>query len=400
MRRMALDAVIFDVDGTLVDTNDLHVQAFVRAFATRGYKVPPDRIFQEIGKGGDNLVPALIGRDADRADGDAIRAAQPEEYRKIVEAKGIRVFPGAQDLIRALRDRALKTVLATSSSAKQLKVTEQGCGVEFSKLVDAVTLADDAKASKPAADIVVAATRKLGMSPAQCAMLGDTPYDAISSLHAGVVCLGLTSGGHEPPELLSAGARDVFNDVAEVLARLDEVLKLASPGPIPLTQALMEKLMRAALDVAESGMNDGEVPIGAVIARGDGTIIARGYNRLNKTQNRTAHAEMVAFADAAGKVPPDARDLLLVSTLEPCVMCTGAAMEAAIDTIVYGLKAPADSGTGRVNPPASPESQMPRVVGDVLPRESEKLFRTWLKTATNPRQIAFVQQLLSLTERA
>lgn len=103
--------------------------------------------------------------------------------------------------------------------------------------------------------------------------------------------------------------------------------------------------MREALTVAEAGMDAGEAPIGAVIARGDGSVVAAGYNRLNKTRNKTAHAEMVAFADAAGKVPLDARDLLLVSTLEPCVMCTGAAMEAAVDTIVYALKAPADSGT-------------------------------------------------------
>jgi tRNA(adenine34) deaminase len=135
-----------------------------------------------------------------------------------------------------------------------------------------------------------------------------------------------------------------------------------------------------------------------VLARGDGSVIARGFNELNRTQNKTAHAEMVTFARAAGKVPTDARDLILVSTLEPCVMCTGAAMEAAVDTIVYALKAPADSGTGRVSPPQSPESQMPRIVGDVLPDESRALFEQWLaRPRNNPRQVKFVQQLLSLT---
>ena len=80
-------------------------------------------------------------------------------------------------------------------------------------------------------------------------------------------------------------------------------------------------------------------------------------------------------------------------------MCLGAAMEAAVDTIVYGLKAPADSGTGRVNPPQTPESGMPRIVGGILPDESRKLFEQWLKQpGSNPQQVKFVKQLLALTE--
>jgi tRNA(Ile)-lysidine synthase len=156
--------------------------------------------------------------------------------------------------------------------------------------------------------------------------------------------------------------------------------------------------MRQALAAAEEGMGAGEAPIGAVLARGNGSVVARGYNQLNGRQDKTAHAEMVTFAAAAGKVPTGAKDLLLVSTLEPCVMCTGAAMEAAVDTIVYGLKAPADSGTGRVTPPQSPESQMPRIVGGVLAGESRKLFERWSgKAGNNPQQVAFVRQLLALT---
>jgi tRNA(Arg) A34 adenosine deaminase TadA len=108
---------------------------------------------------------------------------------------------------------------------------------------------------------------------------------------------------------------------------------------------------------------------------------------------------MVTFEHAAGKVPTDARDLVMASTLEPCVMCLGASMEAAVDTVVYALKAPADGGTSRVEPPQSPESQMPRVVGNVLARESRALFERWLdKPANNPQQVAFVKQLLAMTE--
>jgi tRNA(Arg) A34 adenosine deaminase TadA len=168
---------------------------------------------------------------------------------------------------------------------------------------------------------------------------------------------------------------------------------------VRLTNERLEALMREALAAARDGMDAGEAPIGCVLARGDGTVVARAFNELNRTGIKTAHAEMAAFARSAGKVPPEARDLLLVSTLEPCVMCLGAAMEAAVDTIVYGLKAPADSGAGRVQPPQSPESQMPRIVGAVLARESRKLFEQWLrKPGNNPQQVAFVRQLLELTD--
>jgi tRNA(adenine34) deaminase len=229
-------------------------------------------------------------------------------------------------------------------------------------------------------------------------MVGDTPHDAEAAKHAGVVLLGVTCGGHEPTTLRRAGARATYRDPADLLAHLDDALRIASPGTAHLTQKMLEDLMRRALAAAEEATHAGEVPIGALLARGDGSVIVTGFNELNRTGNPAAHAEMVTLAKAAGKIDPDARDLLLVSTLEPCVMCTGAAMECAVDTIVYALKAPADSGTGRVTPPESPESGMPRIVGDVLPEQSRALFDLWLtRPGNSPRQVQFVKQLLALT---
>jgi tRNA(adenine34) deaminase len=106
---------------------------------------------------------------------------------------------------------------------------------------------------------------------------------------------------------------------------------------------------------------------------------------------------MVAFARANGAIPPGARDVILVSTLEPCVMCTGAAMETAVDTIVYGLEAPADSGSTRVRPPDGPDSQMPRIVGGVLRDESRALFEEWLRVNGNAEQRPYVELLLAGT---
>jgi HAD superfamily hydrolase (TIGR01549 family) len=389
--------MIFDLDGTLVDTNHQHVEAWRRAFAKHGYTVSPDRIFIEIGKGGDQVIPHLLGREADEKDGDALRKAHPEEFSKIAESQGVRVFPGAVELVHETFWRGLKTALVTSSAEGHIKQIEKSSGVKWRELFDEVVLSDDIEHSKPAPDPVLAAAKKLKLSPAQCAMVGDTPYDAESSKQAGVVCLGLTGGGHNEGTLRRAGCRAVWRDAADLLAHVDEALRVASPGEVRLTQNVMEGLMREALSAAKEGMGNGEVPIGCVLARGSGIVLIHAYNELNRTRNKTAHAEMVAFAKAAGQAPPDARDLILVSTLEPCVMCLGAAMEAAVDTVVYGMKAPADSGTGRVLPPESPESQMPRVVGDILADESRDLFKQWLKKpGNNPQQVAFVRQLLRL----
>ncbi len=177
------------------------------------------------------------------------------------------------------------------------------------------------------------------------------------------------------------------------------------PSTLP-TPDQQQELMQAALAEAALGMAHGEAPIGCVLARGQGArlrIVARGHNRVNALARKTAHAEMVAFenAGAQGSLPPalplDADDAILVSTLEPCVMCLGAAMEAGVRTVLFGLSAPADSGTGRVVPPQSPESRTPQIVGGILARESRALFEAWLVGREDTEQAKFVTQLLSLT---
>jgi len=394
-----LSALIFDLDGTLVDTNASHVESWVRAFARLGYRIPADRIGPEIGKGGDNLVPSVLGQEADARDGEALREASKEEYAALTRDRHFRIFDGARALLDELRRRDIKTALATSSGNEHLDATFAAAGEDLRERVDVWVGASDVEHSKPYPDPVIAAVKKLGVSPAECAMVGDTPYDALSARRAGVITLGVLSSGlgFDARGLVSAGARGVYDDVGHLLRELDDALRIASPTRVRLTEALLEQLMREALAAAEDGMAAGEAPIGCAIAGADGAVIARGYNEMNRSGNKTAHAEIVTFAKVAGQLPPDARDFVLVSTLEPCVMCTGAAMVAAVDTIVYALQAPADSGTGRVRPPESPESQMPRVVGGVLARESRALFERWHAEHAGEPQAAYVEQLLALT---
>ena len=154
-------------------------------------------------------------------------------------------------------------------------------------------------------------------------------------------------------------------------------------------------LMRHALDLARTAMSVGEVPIAAVVAL-DNKIIGWGWNELNAKRDRTMHAEIAAFRDAAGRYPVDTKNLTLVSTLEPCVMCFGAALLSGVAKIVYALPAPADGGPRRVAEPDSPESSWPTITGDVLRDESHALFEQWLRDhPEDDSQRQFVTQLLA-----
>jgi HAD superfamily hydrolase (TIGR01509 family) len=397
---MALDGLIFDLDGTLVDTNGLHIDAWVDAFAEQGFRVLPDRIAREVGEGGDQLVPRILGEVADKKFGDAMRKAQPKRFAELLEAHPPRVFDGTIELLEAVKRRGLKLALATSSETKTIEKIEQAAKVALQPLFDEIISASDIKKTKPAPDLVHASCDTLKLSPAQCAMVGDTIYDAQACVRGGVACIGVTCGGVSTRDSLRAsGARAVYHDPQDLLDHLDESMAICSPGSAHFTNDFLETLMREALAVARKGMQAGEAPIATILARGDGTIIARAFNEQNCSQNKTAHAEIVAFARAAGKVPLGARDLVLVSTLEPCVMCLGAAMVSAVDTIVYALKAPADSGTRRVKPPQSPESQMPRIVGNVLSDQSLALFQEWLARDLRDEQRRYGEQLVALNSK-
>lgn len=159
-----------------------------------------------------------------------------------------------------------------------------------------------------------------------------------------------------------------------------------------------DELMVEALRLAAIAIEVGEAPIAAVIA--DATsrvIVGRGWNEMNAKRDRIAHAEIVAFRDAAGRYQPDAT-LVLVSTLEPCIMCLSACVEASVARVVWAYPAPADAGAARVEKPDSPEARWPTIVGNVRRAESKALFDRWL--AGHPqrdKQRDYVEQLFAAT---
>ena len=222
---MALKAMIFDVDGTLVDTNQVHVTAWQRAFQRHGFEVSAERIWPEVGKGGDKLVPAILGEAMDKAHGEALRHDDGQEFLQIASQEHFDVFPCVPELMQALHERGLKVALATSGEKKNLEATEKSAQFDLQGLVDIVVTSGDVEQSKPAPDLVEVTVQKLGLSPAECVMVGDTPHDAEACLRAGVRCYGVLTGGHSAETLRKAGASAVWQDLADLLAHLDEALQ-------------------------------------------------------------------------------------------------------------------------------------------------------------------------------
>jgi len=214
-----LKGVIFDVDGTLVDSNDAHAQSWVDTFREAGYDVPFDKVRPLIGMGGDKLLPKTIGisRDSD-------------EGKKLLERRGqifsrdylphLRPLPGARDLVQRVKRDGLKAIVATSAKEQQLKGLLKAAQVD--DLMEEKATASDAKHSKPDPDIVHAAIEESGISPAQLVMIGDTPYDVEAAAKAKLRTIAFLSGGWNKEAL--KGAVEIYDGPADLLAHYDSSL--------------------------------------------------------------------------------------------------------------------------------------------------------------------------------
>jgi HAD superfamily hydrolase (TIGR01549 family) len=205
-------AMILDIDGTLIDTNYHHALAWYRAFRQHGVVLPIWRIHRAIGMGGDQLVEELAGPEVEEEDGDKIRDAEGPLYMTMIEE--IEPFEGARELLRELRERERTIVLA--SSAKEDEVDHYLDLLEAREVVDAWTTSADVEATKPEPDLVEAALGKAETRDAL--MIGDTVWDVKAAGRAGIETIAVLSGGYGEAELRDAGAREVFESIAELAA--------------------------------------------------------------------------------------------------------------------------------------------------------------------------------------
>jgi phosphoglycolate phosphatase-like HAD superfamily hydrolase len=210
-------AVILDVDGTLVDSNDAHAQAWVTAFNEAGMDVSSERVRRAIGMGGDKLMPHVSGITEDSRQGRRISERRKEIF--LTEfLPHIRPFQRVRELVqRFLRDK-FKVVIASSASTKELGSLLEVAGI--ADLLTSSTSSDDADRSKPDPDIVQAALMRSGASKEAAVMIGDTPYDVAAARLAGVAIVGVESGGWKRADLV--GAVEVHPGVGELYASYDE----------------------------------------------------------------------------------------------------------------------------------------------------------------------------------
>ena len=212
----AIKAVLLDVDGTLVDSNDAHAHAWTRAFGEHGIDVPFDVIRRAIGMGGDHLMPTVSDLSEESEQGQQIATRRKELFSRDY-LPHIRPLRDADRLIAALKARGLTAVAASSAKEEELKHLLTIAGAD--DLLDAATSNDDADSSKPEPDIIVAALKRAKVQPEHALMVGDTPYDIDAARRAGVQTIAFRSGGWSDEEL--RGAVAIYDGPWDLLAQID-----------------------------------------------------------------------------------------------------------------------------------------------------------------------------------
>jgi HAD superfamily hydrolase (TIGR01509 family) len=206
-------AVLFDVDGTLVDTNWFHTLSWWRVFRKAGEDVPMSRIHPLIGMGSDQLVGRLLGEERQE-----LKGAHGDEFEAFMDE--IHAFPGAGDLIREVKKRGARTVLCTSSQKAHLEPMLAAIGADDD--IDDIVNADDVEQSKPAPDVFAAGLKKLDLEPEDCIVIGDTRWDIEAAEKLRLKTVTVLTGGATQEQLAGWGAAAVYEDAADLLAHLDE----------------------------------------------------------------------------------------------------------------------------------------------------------------------------------
>ena len=217
-----ITTVIFDIDGTLVDSVDLHARAWQEAFREFGREVEYAKVRHQIGKGGDQLLPVFFTSEELKRFGQRMEEFRGELFKREYLPR-VRAFPAVRALFERVRADGKRVALASSAKEDELEAYKEIANI--ADLVEEETSKDDVERSKPHPDIFDSALAKLGRpDPREVIVVGDTPYDAEAAGKAGLRTIGVLCGGFPEAELRAAGCVEIYRDPAELLARYDQTL--------------------------------------------------------------------------------------------------------------------------------------------------------------------------------
>ena len=223
-----IETVIFDIDGTLVDTVDFHAQSWDRTFQHFGHHIPYDQIRAQIGKGSDKLMPVFFSlEELNKSDddlsptfGERMRDYRRELYKREYHSR-IKAFPQVRELFKRIKADGKRVALASSATKDDVATYKQIMDVE--DLIDAATTTSEVESSKPEPDVFFVTLDKLGgIAPNNVIVVGDTPYDAEAAGKANLRTIGVLSGGFPEENLRQAGCIAIYQNIADLLAHYDE----------------------------------------------------------------------------------------------------------------------------------------------------------------------------------
>ena len=223
-----IEAVIFDIDGTLVDTVDFHAQSWDRTFQHFGHQIPYEQIRAQIGKGSDKLMPVFFSlEELNKSDddlsptfGERMRDYRRELYKREYHSR-TKAFPQVRELFKRIKAEGKRVALASSATKDDVATYKQIMDVE--DLIDAATTTSEVESSKPEPDVFFVTLDKLGgIAPNNVIVVGDTPYDAEAAGKANLRTIGVLSGGFPEENLRQAGCIAIYQDIADLLEHYDE----------------------------------------------------------------------------------------------------------------------------------------------------------------------------------
>jgi HAD superfamily hydrolase (TIGR01549 family) len=212
------EAVIFDIDGTLVDSVDLHAQAWQETFRHFGREVPFPVLRHQIGRGADQLLPLFFSSEELESFGKELEKHRSGLYKRLY-LPDVKAFPKVRELFERIKSDGKLIALASSSAKEEADYYKHLANIE--DLVEAEVCSEDVENSKPAADVFTVALRRIGRDSHDVLVVGDTPYDAEAAAKSNLRSVGVLCGGFAEQELLDAGTIAIFRDPEHLLARYD-----------------------------------------------------------------------------------------------------------------------------------------------------------------------------------